>query len=352
MHQSAGHCPPLSYRKSVKKYALHAACWNNAPISVIQALLKAWPGAVRALADNNHCPLHEACIHPKCLSTIQLLVKAWPDSVQQRTSVYGFLPIQFALMSSEPVSLDIVRFLVKQWPKSLKVKSNWDSIAVQYALQYQQSDDIIRYLVQQCPDSLDCRDRFLESPLHVACYHQASLPVIQCLVQHWPKSVKHRNEHDAIPFHYAATRSSPDYVSVLRFLAQQWPEAVQSKSMGGAIGGLPLMRALGNRNVPMEIIAYLIELWPDPMKEVHDGQMMLCHAVHYHYRNNDVISLVIDQWPKAICIPNSDGNLLLMVALTLEEEEEKPSVELIPILTNGMPPLHFICQYSNSWTTQ
>ncbi len=171
-------------------------------------------------------------------------------------------------------------------------------------------------------------------------------------MQHWPDSVKHCNEHDTIPFHYAATRSSPDYVSVLRFLAQQWPEAVQSKSMGGAIGGLPLMRALGNRNVPMEIIAYLIELWPDPMKEVRDGQTMLCHAVRYHYRNNDVISLLIDQWPEAIRIPNSDGNLPLTVALTLEEEEEKPSVELIPMLTNGMPPLHFLCQYSNSWTTQ
>jgi len=144
LNESADYSPPLSYQKSVKKYALHAACWNNAPISVIQALLKAWPGAVRALADNNHCPLHEACIHPKCLTTIQLLVKAWPDSVKQRTSVYGFLPLQLALMNSEiPVSLDIVRFLVKQWPKSLKVKSDRDSIAIQYALQYKQSDDII-----------------------------------------------------------------------------------------------------------------------------------------------------------------------------------------------------------------
>jgi len=93
LNESADHCPPISYRKSTKKYALHAACWNNAPISVIQALLKAWPGA-----DNNHCPLHEACIHPKCFSTIQLLVKAWQDSLKQRTSVYGFLPIQLALM--------------------------------------------------------------------------------------------------------------------------------------------------------------------------------------------------------------------------------------------------------------
>jgi len=110
------------------------------------------------------------------------------------------------------------------------------------------------------------------------------------------------------------------------------------------------MWALANEHVPVENIACLIELYPDPIKEVRDGQTMLCHALRYHYMNNDVISLLIDQWPEAIRIPNSDGNLPLTVVLTLEEE--KPSVELIPMLTNGMPPLHFLCQYSNSWTTQ
>jgi len=64
------------------KYALHVACRNQAPLYVIQALLKAWPGALQFPASNR-LPLHEACMCAKSLPTIRLLVEAWLESIQQ-----------------------------------------------------------------------------------------------------------------------------------------------------------------------------------------------------------------------------------------------------------------------------
>jgi len=129
------------------KYALHVACRNHAPLHVIQALIKAWPDALRAPAGN-HLPLHEACTCAKSLPTIQLLVEAWPESIQQcTTDGFGYVAIDLALMASE-VSLDIIQFLVQQWPESLQQdRAGYD--ALKRALACNQPDDIIHYLVQQ-----------------------------------------------------------------------------------------------------------------------------------------------------------------------------------------------------------
>jgi len=70
------------------KYPLHVACWNNAPIYVIRALIEAWPGALQTEAAG--ClPLHEACTCTKSLPTIQLLVEMWPEAIK-KTVVMDF----------------------------------------------------------------------------------------------------------------------------------------------------------------------------------------------------------------------------------------------------------------------
>jgi len=101
-----------------EKYPLHVACRNNAPIPVIRALLKAWPGALQTPAAS--ClPLEEACICAKSLDTIQLLVEEWPKSIEHYSPLH--LALGICARKRPEVSLDIIQFLVHQWPESVKV---------------------------------------------------------------------------------------------------------------------------------------------------------------------------------------------------------------------------------------
>jgi len=130
-----------------EKYPLHVACWKNAPISVIQALLKAWPGALQTPAAI--ClPLHEACACARSLDTIQMLVE------EELKSIEHYLPLHLALgicaRERPEVSLDIIQFLVHQWPESVKVSHKRVNVE-ECALVHHQPDNITPYFVPQQP---------------------------------------------------------------------------------------------------------------------------------------------------------------------------------------------------------
>jgi len=130
-------------------YPLHMACWRNAPISVVRALLNAWPEAVQAVGDYS-TPLHCACLSEhNALIKQQMLVQARPGVLQEKwnkqtnnessggggvpssnevddnhvIAVGGLLPLHTALdRNSETVpSLPAIQFLVSTWPDSCQV---------------------------------------------------------------------------------------------------------------------------------------------------------------------------------------------------------------------------------------
>jgi len=306
-------------------YPLHVACQNNASISVIQALIKAWPDAVKTYA-NTRLPLQEACSCGQSLPALQLLVEAWPESIQCPTSHSDrYLPLHLALMKSM-VSIDIIQFLVQHWPESLQKETDFfegSRSALLIALEGDQNDDIIQYLVQQCPESIKKCDESGATALHYACH-----PYGDC---------------------QNGTR-----LSIIQFLVQRWPGALQIKAERFPFG-IPLMFALNYTKTTVEIITYLIDMWPESIKEQpmwpesiketsHDVPTALFEALFLHYKNVEIISLLIDRWPDAVQIPNSSGMLPVYWAL----RERKVSLECVHLLTNGVPPLHFLCRYSRT----
>jgi len=233
------------------EYPLHVACRNNAPTTIIQALIQAWPGAVQAPADR--LPLHEACSCGESLPIIKLLVEAWPESVQQRTTnVHGYLPLDLTLEKSE-ASFDIIQFLVQQWPES--IGESKDRLGVlECALVHHQSYDIIHYLVQEWPDSVKKYHSGHATLLHYTCQYHHSL-------------------------------------STIKFLVQQCPAAVRIK----ADDRIPLMCALHSKNT-VKTIAFLLDVWPNSIKEMasDDGETYLLWALHQDKPNVEIIVLLID----------------------------------------------------------
>jgi len=144
----------------IPRYPLHMACKNNAPMSVIRALLMAWPDAVRIRPGGNRrdgpLPLHDACENGKSLPTIQLLVEAWPDSLKElgRTNQgHGSLkklPLECALRNGH-VAYEIIEYLVQQWPPSVEYLFQGDTYALHYACGVGVSISIIQFLYRQAP---------------------------------------------------------------------------------------------------------------------------------------------------------------------------------------------------------
>jgi len=152
-------------------YPLHMACRNNAPISVIRALLKAWPRAVFSRTFNapdavrtrpwrqgqdGELPLQCACFCGKSLSTIQLLVDAWPDcwNLSQRSE----WPLYHALRNAD-VSYEIIEYLVQKWPQSIDYVQAYGDDYSGYALHWECSSavslSIIQFLYQQAPHFIE-----------------------------------------------------------------------------------------------------------------------------------------------------------------------------------------------------
>jgi len=145
-----------------RPFPLHEACRNNAPISVIRALLRAWPVATQAGAsssDDSPIPLHDACRCGKSLETIQLLVEAYPDSLAvtrlARHEAPGcdprsvrLLPLHEALSNADDVSLEIIQFLVQQRLEAMWWQMLDGGVALHWACYNGVLLPIIRYLVE------------------------------------------------------------------------------------------------------------------------------------------------------------------------------------------------------------
>ena len=85
---------------------LHYACWNQAPLAVVQALLYAHPGAALTPTGGGLLPLHYAAYHQAPLDVVQLLLRAYPEAVCIASNS-GWLPLHWATLSTPHASVGV-----------------------------------------------------------------------------------------------------------------------------------------------------------------------------------------------------------------------------------------------------
>jgi hypothetical protein len=75
---------------------IHSACARAPPISIVSALLEAYPEGASKQDDNGMYPLHYACANQASADVIELLLNYYPEARFQRVEVSGALPIHLA----------------------------------------------------------------------------------------------------------------------------------------------------------------------------------------------------------------------------------------------------------------
>jgi len=341
-----------------EKYPLHVACHNNAPISVIRALIKAWPGALQTEADG--ClPLHEACICAKSLPTIQLLVETWPESIKQVTSDglhygYGCVPLQLALERFE-VSSDIIQFLVEQWPQSLQMESQflldmWPESVQQkspnnaetFLLQALQctpmNEEIISLLIGQWPESVQIPDKSGNLPLHRALMRRASSAVLSLLLETYPDALEIPNGRGSLPVHMALMHGAP--LAVIHSMMQTFPDSLRIPDVDGYC---LLHHVLSSRRHGwdatdyLQFITLLVESSPDLLQvQTWSGYLPLHLALKLGRKFTNLIWYIFKLYPEAVLVrvPDGDGDSPLQKAL-----EWRAPLDVIRLMVSISPDL-------------
>lgn len=113
---------------------IHSACARQPPVSIICALLEAFPEGVNARDDNGMYPLHYASANHASVEVIAVLLSAFPDANQLRVEADGALPIHLAAQWGVS-SLSVIDELLADNPSLACARDNDGHISLDLAHQ-------------------------------------------------------------------------------------------------------------------------------------------------------------------------------------------------------------------------
>lgn len=103
---------------------LHSACARNPPLSIISALIDAYPEGCAARDDNGMYPLHYATANQASFKVIKILLKTFPEANFFRIESQGTLPIHLVSQWGAS-SLEVMEVLLKN-RSSLACAKNYE----------------------------------------------------------------------------------------------------------------------------------------------------------------------------------------------------------------------------------
>jgi hypothetical protein len=110
-----------------------------------------------------------------------------------------------------------------------------------------------------------------------------------------------------VPMHVAAWKSAPE---VVKFLYQQWPDALQEKD---ELGMLPMHRAAA-WSPSLDVVRFLYEKFPDALQKMNvDGELPL-HLAARSNSSGDVVEFIAEAWREALQTTNRKGELPIDLA--------------------------------------
>jgi len=311
---------------------LHYACAGRLPLSIIRLLVQAWPDAVHLQENSGHLPLHCAICYKCTDEVIQFLFHCWPQAVRCKTD-HGYHPLRYAC--NQGGSLPVIHLLMKAWPDAVRLQDDYGRLPLHFALKYGCNADVIQFLVHSYPESCRLPTNQGELPLHYACHNQ-SLAVILFLLDCYPQAVRHKDNNLRLPLHTACLQLHSHSTTCLTVPA-----------------------------LTLEVIEHLVRAWPD---SIQVPCLYICKNKTSENDENygedqdsdmdyDLIGDEVDDSNDGGGSENDEHTInpdKVMLCNTLALDlacawERKPSPEFICLLTNQMPPLHFVCTYATKY---
>eukprot|EP00584_Thalassiosira_punctigera_P009437 CAMPEP_0172545164 /NCGR_PEP_ID=MMETSP1067-20121228/15151_1 /TAXON_ID=265564 ORGANISM="Thalassiosira punctigera, Strain Tpunct2005C2" /NCGR_SAMPLE_ID=MMETSP1067 /ASSEMBLY_ACC=CAM_ASM_000444 /LENGTH=662 /DNA_ID=CAMNT_0013331859 /DNA_START=129 /DNA_END=2117 /DNA_ORIENTATION=- len=342
---------------------LHATCVFRAPLSLIEALLTAYPAGPSLMDDQGMLPIHLACRNGASRGVVMTLLNAYPKSINVKDKK-GRTPLNLVENSNsqnkdvvvdamqafriqlENNSLPKVPMMrnpspaVNMNPAAPPVAVPSSSVASDPAsagssgkqtigereVDYENRTILFRLILKKDWEGVSTRLtlfpdeastwivtkgfngnlRFL--PLHKACVLSPPPHIVSLLVRAFPDGVKRADQDGWLPLHCACFYSAP--AAAIETLIQADPKAAQKKDDDGR---LPLHYAC-LKSAPEQVVSHLLGAHvKGALAKDNDGRMPLHHACS-KAAPDGVIETLVRLGPKAAQSKDNNGRLPLHLA--------------------------------------
>lgn len=226
---------------------LYAALTNNASVEIINALIAAWPGAVKEVCEPNCFPIHIALKHKSSVGIVEALIGVWPQVVKDvhdsethpsaatvgnvfevalkqgraKSVVWHKPPIKGKLLAPVHVRKDgqllpstlfrigitkgnseVIAGTMQPEVDARHLRAEEPCTLLRFALMHGASLDVLKALSKVDPDAIESQDGIGDTPVHNAV--KAKRPLLaQYLTDTRPNAVYIRNSAQNTPLNCA-----------------------------------------------------------------------------------------------------------------------------------------------------
>jgi hypothetical protein len=292
---------------------LHFAITRKRSLDLVNALLEAYPEAVKAEMTKWGLPLRLSLEFGASDDVVLAVLAAYTDAARDTGSKdSSMLPLHIAIIKKR--SLDVIKALFDAFPKAAEARLYWGELPLSLALRLEVSDDVVLALLAAYPvaaKDTGSIDRPLMLPLHSALEKKRSLDVVKALLDVYPKGVEAKYKNLQLLNYALLTVGASDDV-VLALLAA-YPEAAKDTgSIDFEMSILPLHAAI-LRKRSQRVVEALLDAYPGAEKE---NNLLLHEFLDLEGNPNaEDVQALIDKYHDAVRKVGKNGMLPLHTAL-------------------------------------
>ncbi|KAL9184835.1 hypothetical protein ACHAXT_002612 [Thalassiosira profunda] len=363
---------------------LHATCVFRAPLSLIEALIAAYPQGPGLMDDQGMLPIHLACRNGASRGVVMTLLNAYPKSINVKDKK-GRTPLNL-VENSNSQNKDVVVEAMQSFrisyennalpPAGTGVRAVSPAVTSpthaanakglelgEREVDYENRTILFRLILKKDWDGVSSRLnlfpdeastwivtkgfngnlRFL--PLHKACVLSPPPSIVQSLLQAFPAGVARADQDGWLPLHCACFYAAP--AATIEALINADPKAAQKKDDDGR---LPLHYAC-LKGAPETVVSRLLGAHvKGALAKDNDGRMPLHHACS-KAAPDGVIETLVRLGPKAAQSKDNNGRLPLHLACKKGITKHALTV-LLQVYARGAAakddqeklPVHHACQ--------
>ena len=345
---------------------IHASCIFRSPLSVIEALVGAYPDGTQMKDDQDMLPIHLACRNGASKGVVSTLLYAFPDSVKV-VDRKGRTPLQLVEASSSQ-NREAVVVALKKFHKDMDqqkdkggtivpaenstqisgmkanevdydhrtilfrhvIKKDWNNVEqrceshvneastwivtkgfhgnlrflpLHKACVLQPRITTIHALLAAFPEGSKSRDQDGWLPIHCACFYGSANDVVDALLVANPNGAHSKDDEGRMPLHYATLKNASE--GVVSSLLRANPKAAVSKDDEGR---LPIHHAC-SKGSPDRAIEALLKVSPKGAQSKDDqGRLPLHHACRKN-GSDRIVKTLLTIFPRAAQVKDDQEKL-------------------------------------------
>ena len=343
-----------------EKVGFDYATQKTALESWISKAIQTVPHVAKTVDKAGWTQLHHAAMNRASVSIVTALVNAYPEATTVE-DVDGDLPLQKAAAASANMPMEIFSTILKANPTAAQKPDKYGQLPLHRAIKNGVSLPICMALIEAYRDALQRASHQTSNlPLHDALEQKASHDVSSALLEAYPEAAKHPNSRGHLPLRIVMAAGSETNVDLFEKILGVFPGGAKQKAKDGH---LPLHEAMYVK-APFRVTELLVEAYPDACKV--QGGTNLCLPLHWaaykgtdrNFKGEEVMKLLISKFPDGLKEKEKD------LSVPLHNAMYGCTLGILKLLLEGYPggcyettasgctPLHLAVQMGPSMTSE